>query len=90
MNYTERAGLFRGLGDDTRLMIVELLAQHGELTVAAITEELGAPQPTVSKHLKILRDFKVVEFRKATVRRFYYLNPASILEVQRFAAALKL
>ncbi|MDQ0768212.1 DNA-binding transcriptional ArsR family regulator [Pseudarthrobacter defluvii] len=90
MNYTERAGHLKGLGDETRLRIVELLAQHKELSVADITYELGLPQPTVSKHLKILRDFNVVEFRKDTVRRFYHLNRHSILELQRFAATLKL
>lgn len=47
--------LFNALGDATRIKIIKLLSQ-GELSVDSIAKELDAPQPTVSHHLKILRE----------------------------------
>lgn len=55
--------LLRALGDETRLRIVALLA-HGELCVCHIGEALGLPQPTVSRHLSVLRVAGVVETRR--------------------------
>lgn len=48
------AKYFRGLGDPTRLRILELLAQ-GERSVSELVELLGVPQPKVSNHLACLR-----------------------------------
>jgi DNA-binding transcriptional ArsR family regulator len=49
------AKYFRGLGDPTRLRILELLCQEGELSVGELVERLGEPQPKVSNHLACLR-----------------------------------
>ena len=49
------AKYFRGLGEPTRLRIVELLLAHGELSVGGLVERLGEPQPKVSNHLACLR-----------------------------------
>jgi DNA-binding transcriptional ArsR family regulator len=49
------AKYFRGLGDPTRLRILELLEQVGELSAGALVEQLGLPQATVSTHLGCLR-----------------------------------
>ena len=49
------AKYFRGLGDPTRLRILELLEQAGELSAGALVERLGLPQATVSTHLGCLR-----------------------------------
>jgi DNA-binding transcriptional ArsR family regulator len=49
------AKYFRGLGDPTRLGILELLEEAGELPAGAIVTELGLPQATVSTHLGCLR-----------------------------------
>ncbi len=57
------SGLFRALGDETRLRVVALLS-HGELCVCQIEEALAIPQPTVSRHLGILRAAGVVETRR--------------------------
>jgi len=55
--------LFKALGDETRLRIVGLLA-HRELCVCHLQEALGVSQPTVSRHLGILRSAGVVESRR--------------------------
>ena len=49
------AKYFRGLGDPTRVRILELLRDEGELSVGALVERLGQPQPKVSNHLACLR-----------------------------------
>jgi ArsR family transcriptional regulator, cadmium/lead-responsive transcriptional repressor len=58
------AKYFRGLGDATRLRILELLRDEGELTVGELVERLGQQQPKVSNHLACLRWCGFVETRR--------------------------
>jgi DNA-binding transcriptional ArsR family regulator len=58
------AKYFRGLGDPTRLRILELLRNEGELTVGQLVERLGQPQPKVSNHLACLRWCGFIEARR--------------------------
>ena len=64
------ARFFRVLGDATRLRIVELLLQRGEMTVGDLVTEVGQSQPRVSTHLACLRHcgFAVAERRGKEVR----------------------
>ena len=47
--------LFKSLSDPTRRAIFERLCREGEQTVAALTAEAGISQPSVSKHLAVLK-----------------------------------
>src|ERR671930_2761345 len=58
------AKYFRGLGDPTRLRILEELRAAGELSVGELVERLGLPQPKVSNHLACLRWCGFVETRR--------------------------
>ena len=58
------AKYFRGLGDPSRLRILELLRREGELSVGALVERLRLPQPKVSNHLACLRWCGFVEARR--------------------------
>jgi DNA-binding transcriptional ArsR family regulator len=49
------AKYFRGLGEPTRLRILELLLAEEELSVGELVERLAEPQPKVSNHLACLR-----------------------------------
>jgi DNA-binding transcriptional ArsR family regulator len=49
------AKYFRALGDPTRVRILELLREHGELTVGELVARLGVSQSKVSNHLACLR-----------------------------------
>ncbi|MEW6583280.1 MAG: metalloregulator ArsR/SmtB family transcription factor [Actinomycetota bacterium] len=49
------AKYFRGLGDPTRVRILELLEARGEMSVGELVEGVGEPQPKVSNHLACLR-----------------------------------
>jgi DNA-binding transcriptional ArsR family regulator len=59
------ARFFRVLGDATRLRILQLLEERGEITVGDLVTEVGQPQPRVSTHLACLRHcgFAVAERR---------------------------
>lgn len=55
---------FRGLGDPTRLGILQLLREEGELSVGELAERLGLAQPKISNHLACLRWCGFVETRR--------------------------
>ncbi|OJT38421.1 metalloregulator ArsR/SmtB family transcription factor, partial [Serratia plymuthica] len=48
--------LFKNLSDDTRLNLVLLLRQAGELCVCELSGALDEPQPKISRHLAMLRE----------------------------------
>jgi DNA-binding transcriptional ArsR family regulator len=58
------AKYFRGLGDPTRLRILELLRDEGELSVGELVQRLAEPQPKVSNHLACLRWCGFIEARR--------------------------
>jgi DNA-binding transcriptional ArsR family regulator len=58
------AKYFRGLGDPTRVRILELLHERGELSVGELVDRLGQPQPKVSNHLACLRWCGFIEARR--------------------------
>jgi len=55
--------VFKALGDSTRLKILELI-KNGEKCVCEIIPDTGKSQPTVSQHLRILRQANLVKQRK--------------------------
>jgi DNA-binding transcriptional ArsR family regulator len=55
--------LFRTLADPTRRAIFERLCREGEQTVGAITARARVSQPAVSKHLRALKQAKLVRGR---------------------------
>jgi ArsR family transcriptional regulator, arsenate/arsenite/antimonite-responsive transcriptional repressor len=67
------AQLFRALGDRTRLRIVNLLAR-GSLCVCDIQRILEQPQPSVSRHLALLKSAGLLRDRRDGMRTFYALT----------------
>lgn len=74
--------IFTVIADATRREILSVLLDRrggsGEASVSEIVEALGVPQPTVSKHLKTLRDAGLVEVREEGQHRFYRLDTAPL------------
>lgn len=58
------AKYFRGLGDPTRLRILQLLREEEELSVGDLVTRLALPQPMVSNHLACLRWCGFIEARR--------------------------
>lgn len=75
---------FDVLGDPVRRRILELLGA-GETAagdvVAVIGEEFGITQPSVSQHLKVLRESGFAQVRAEGTRRVYSLDPAPLRSV---------
>lgn len=68
---------FRAFGDRTRFRILTLLADR-EMTVNEITDKIGLSQPTVSRHLGILRDVEAVIDRREGQNVYYSLNKRAV------------
>lgn len=68
-----------GVGDPKRLRLLYLVAERPH-NVSELTKILGVSQPTVSHHLRILRDRGLVEARKEGTAVYYSLSNPRILE----------
>jgi DNA-binding transcriptional ArsR family regulator len=73
--------LWTALTEPNRLHIVELL-RDGPLTVGQITQQMGLPQPQVSKHLKVLSEAAIVEVQPQANRRIYTLRREPFQELE--------
>lgn len=79
---------FTILAEPTRRAILSLLASS-ERSVGQIEEELRLPQPSVSKHLRVLREGGFVESRVAAQRRLYRIRPEPFMEVDAWLAPFR-
>jgi len=84
------ADIFGVVADSTRREILRILLERynqsgaagGELSVSDIVVQLGLSQPTVSKHLKVLREAGLVGVREAGQHRYYHLDYAPLEEIE--------
>jgi DNA-binding transcriptional ArsR family regulator len=72
--------VFDIISEPNRRAILSLLVSS-EQSVGEIERQLGMPQPTVSKHLRVLREAGFVEATVDAQRRVYRLNPEPLQEV---------
>jgi DNA-binding transcriptional ArsR family regulator len=72
--------IFLALAEPNRRAILDLLL-HDEQPVGALVDALDIGQPTVSKHLKVLREAGLVTMRVEANRRIYRLRPQPLTEV---------
>ncbi|WP_294568422.1 helix-turn-helix transcriptional regulator [uncultured Arthrobacter sp.] len=77
--------VFAVIAERTRRDILELLRTEGK-SVGQLVGELGVSQPTVSKHLKVLREAGLVTMRAQGQKRFYSLESSPLLSVQDWIA----
>jgi ArsR family transcriptional regulator, cadmium/lead-responsive transcriptional repressor len=82
------AKYFRGLGDPTRLRILELLRDEGELSVGELSERLAVPQPKVSNHLACLRWCGFVEAERRQRRVLNRIADPRVLALLDLAKGL--
>lgn len=80
------------IGDPMRLRLLHLLpespnCEHGN-NVSRLAEVLDISQPSVSHHLRILRQTGLVSHRKMCRDVFYWKNGAALLQVSHAVAAL--
>src|SRR5476651_2119869 len=72
------AGRFRALADPTRVAIVNRLSQAQETCVCDLTAALHASQPTISHHLKVLREAGLVEASNRGTWAYYRVVPEAL------------
>ena len=84
------ADIFDVIADETRRQVLGVLLERyvsaesasGEISVGDIVEHLGLTQPTVSKHLKVLRDHGLVSVREDGQHRYYSLDSSPLEDVE--------
>jgi ArsR family transcriptional regulator len=69
---------FRALADPTRVGIVNRLARADEVCVCDLTDAFDLSQPTISHHLRVLRDAGLVTASKRGTWSYYRLVPEAV------------
>jgi DNA-binding transcriptional ArsR family regulator len=82
------AKFFNGFANSTRLSLLLLLSQRGEMKVGELVEELQAPQPRVSDHLRCLAWCGYVQVRREGRNAYYSVADERVLEVLRLGESL--
>src|SRR5215813_11079261 len=80
--------VFEIIAEPNRRAILSLLASSQQ-SVGEIERQLGMPQPTVSKHLRVLRETGFVEPTVDAQRRIYRLKPGPFQEVNDWLAQFR-
>jgi len=86
INVVESA--FEIIAEPNRRAILSLLALSQQ-SVGEIERQLGMPQPTVSKHLRVLREAGFVESTVDAQRRLYRLKPGPFQELDAWLAQFR-
>ena len=75
------AKVAKALGDPIRLQLVDVLRKHaGKVCVCELTPLFDVGQPTVSHHLKVLRDAGIVASERRALWAYYYVLPDGLEE----------
>ena len=92
------ANLFKALADPTRLHILDVLSQQSQqVCVCDLEGIVGLPdartglrprQPTISHHLKVLRDVGLVSYQKRGLWVYYYVHRQQLAAVQALLEGL--
>src|SRR6202011_1723978 len=76
------AQIAKALGDPVRLQLVDVLRKHaGEVCVCELVPLFDLSQPTVSHHLKVLRDAGIVGSERRGLWAYYYVLPDALQEL---------
>lgn len=76
------AAVAKALGDPIRLQVVDVLRKHaGKVCVYELVPLFDVGQPTLSHHLKKLRDAGIVDSEKRGLWSYYYVRPEALDEL---------
>src|SRR5690242_16428564 len=76
------AEIGKALGDPVRLQLVDVLRKHaGKVCVCELVPLFDLSQPTVSHHLKVLRQAGIVGSERRGLWAYYYVEPAAVEEL---------
>ena len=84
------ATLAKALGDPIRLQLVDVLRKHaGKVCVCELVPLFELSQPTVSHHLKVLREAGIVGSERRGLWAYYYVNPEALAGAERMAERIR-
>ena len=72
---------FRAIADPTRRAILDRLRHHGPTPVNELASAFSQSRPAISKHLRILREARVVTEERQGRERVYRLQPEQLREI---------
>ena len=76
------ASIAKALGDPVRLQLVDVLRKHaGKVCVCELVPLFELSQPTVSHHLKVLREAGIVGSERQGLWAYYYVRPDALQEL---------
>src|SRR5215467_11888947 len=76
------AAIAKAVGDPVRLQLVDVLRKHaGKVCVCELVPLFELSQPTVSHHLKVLRDAGIVGSERSGLWAYYYVIPDALKEL---------
>ena len=79
------AAIAKALGDPIRLQLIDVLRKHaGKVCVCELVPLFDLSQPTVSHHLKVLRDARIVDSERRGLWAYYYVLPDSLKELSQW------
>ena len=81
--------VFNAIAEPRRRRVVELLARRGATGVGTLVVTLGLPQPTVSKHLGVLRKVGLVAVMRQGRERVYRLEAEKLKTVHDWVSAFE-
>ncbi|MFJ7075155.1 ArsR/SmtB family transcription factor [Streptomyces sp. NPDC098781] len=84
----ELAKLFKAMGDPVRLRLLSLIASQagGEVCVCDLTPAFDLSQPTISHHLKLLRQAGLIDCERRGTWVYYWALPATLDRLAAFLA----
>jgi ArsR family transcriptional regulator, arsenate/arsenite/antimonite-responsive transcriptional repressor len=76
------AAVAKALGDPIRMQLVDVLRKHaGEVCVCELVPLFDLSQPTISHHLKVLREAGIVGSERRGLWAYYYVDPEALEEL---------
>ncbi|OZG29772.1 transcriptional regulator [Williamsia sp. 1138] len=81
--------MFKALGDPVRLRLLSLVASHagGEACVCDISDSFDLSQPTISHHLKVLRQAGLLDCERRGTWVYYWVIPAALQQLSSVLSA---
>lgn len=75
--------MFKALGDPVRLRLLSLVASHagGESCVCDISPSFDLSQPTISHHLKVLREAGLLDCERRGTWVYYWVVPTALQQL---------
>jgi len=75
--------MFKALGDPVRLRLLSIVASHpgGEACVCDLAADFDLTQPTISHHLKVLREAGLLSCERRGTWVYYRVEPAALAQL---------